>query len=354
MKNVDHKYLYSLLCFLITGMVQLTAQDMRFSQFHVNSLHLNPAMTGLYNGSTRFAASYRTLFYSVVQEREYQSYGFSAENRWKVGNSYFGGGGVVLKDVIGSSGYERTYFNASGAYHQVLSKSGPRRPDMFFTVGFQAGFGQYAMDPSSLWYSNQFDNDLLEVDFSRNSDEAFADVTNKSFFDLNAGALFYYSFPEDDGDSFFAGFAMHHITRPTIGLLEESPERLLRRYTAHAGGSLNQGEWAFLPSAMFRIQGPTQSAIAGFAFRLGLGEPEDIKLRAGTWAHVAKRFDNSFQLESIIVGSTFEIQGWHLGLSYDITTSTLNRSNFSRGAFEFSIVKVRPAKYRTKVKCPEF
>lgn len=332
----------------------LQSQDMRFSQFHVNSLHLNPAMTGLYEGSTRFALSYRTLFYSVIKENEYQSFSGSVENRWKVGNSFIGGGGIVLKDKIGASGFDRTFFSASGAYHQVLSKGGPRSPDMFFTVGFQAGFGQYGIDPGSLWYSNQFNNDLLEVDFGSDSGEPFSDVTNRNFPDLNAGALFYYAFPGDDGDSFYGGFAMHHITRPEIGLLDESPERLYRRYTAHIGGAFNQGDWSVLPSAVFLKQGPAMSGQAGLAVRLGLGEPRDIKLRAGTWAHVAKRYDNTFQFESIIVGSTFEIEGWQLGLSYDITTSTLNRSNFSRGAFELTLVKVREAKYPIKVKCPEF
>ncbi|HKK75200.1 MAG TPA: PorP/SprF family type IX secretion system membrane protein [Saprospiraceae bacterium] len=333
---------------------QLGAQDMRFSQFHTNSLHLNPAMTGLYNGGTRFAVSYRTLFYSVLQDKEYESYSGSFENRWKVGNSFFGGGGIVLRDQIGTSGYERTYVMASGAYQQNLSTGGPRQPDMFLALGFQAGFGQYAMDPSSLWFSNQFDNDLLEVDFSRDAGEPFSSVTNQSFSDFNVGLLFFYSFPEDDGDSFYLGGAMHHVTQPKVGLLEESPESLYRRYTVHIGGAFNQGDWSFLPSAMYRQQGPTMSTLAGFAFRLGLGEEKDIKLRAGSWVHLAKRFDNTVQMEGVIVGTTFEVKGWHLGLSYDITTSTLNRSNFSRGAFELSLVRVSPAQYRSRLKCPEF
>lgn len=332
----------------------LLAQDMRFSQFHTNSLHLNPAMTGLYNGGTRFAVSYRTLFYSVLQDKEYESYSGSFENRWKVGNSFFGGGGIVLRDQIGTSGYERTYVSASGAYQQNLSRGGPRQPDMFLALGFQAGFGQYAMDPSGLWYSNQFNNDLLEVDFSRASGEPFSQVTNQSFSDFNVGLLFFYAFPGDDGDSFYLGSAIHHITEPKVGLLEDSPESLYRRYTVHVGGAFNQGEWSFLPSAMYRQQGPTMSTLAGFAFRLGMGEKKDIKLRAGTWAHLARHFDHTVQLEGIIVGTTFEIEGWHLGLSYDITTSNLNRSNFSRGAFELSLVRVSPAKYPVKVKCPEF
>lgn len=332
----------------------LGAQDMRFSQFHTNSLHLNPAMTGLYDGGTRFGVSYRTLFYSVIQEKEYESFSGSFENRWKIGNSFLGGGGLVLRDQIGASGYERTYALASGAYQQNLSKSGPRQPDMFLSLGFQAGFGQYAMNPENLWYSNQYDNELLEVDFSRNAGEPFSAVDSRSFSDFNVGLLFFYSFPEDDGDSFYLGGAMHHITEPKVGLLENSPESLYNRYTLHMGGAFNQGNWSFLPSAMYRQQGPTMSTLAGFAFRLGLGEEEDIKLRIGSWAHLAKRFDNTIQWESAIVASTFEVKGWQLGLSYDITTSSLSQSNFSRGAFELSLVRISDAKYQTRVKCPEY
>lgn len=355
MKTLPYSFFYSWLL-LVLGLIPENSlgQDMRFSQFHTNSLHLNPAMTGLYSGGTRFAVSYRTLFYSVLQEKEYESYSGSFENRWQAGNSFFGGGGLVLRDQIGTSGYERTYVMASGAYQQNLSRSGPRQPDMFLAVGFQAGFGQYAMQASQLWYSNQFNQDLLEVDFNRDSGEPFSQINNQSFSDINAGLLFFYSFPEADGDAFYFGAAMHHLTEPAIGLLEESTEALQHRYTLHIGGELNQGDWSWLPSAMYRQQGPTMSSLAGFAFRLRMGAANDLKLRAGTWAHLTRQVDQRLLFESMIVSSTFEIRNLLIGLSYDITTSTLRRSNYSRGAFELSMVWVSPAQYKSKLICPTF
>ncbi|MEM6380669.1 MAG: type IX secretion system membrane protein PorP/SprF, partial [Bacteroidota bacterium] len=315
------------------------------------------AMTGLYAGGTRVALGYRTQFYSTLSEQEYLSYIGSVENRWKLGNSYFAGGAFALRDEVGASGYNRTYFKLSGAYHQMLSEGNFRKPYMYLVVGAQGGRGQYSFDPQSLWFSNQFDNDLLEVDFNRDSGEAFLDGNSNGFTDFNAGLMFYMGQQERVGDdniySFYIGAAMHHISQPAVGLLEASEEFLNQRITVHGGGEIQLGLFTVMPSAAVRMQGPALSAIGGSAVRIGLGEKKDIKLRVGGWLHLAKRFDNRLIPESAIVSSIFEYDGWQVGLSYDITLSTLSRSNFSRGAFEITIIKIGESKDRYRVKCPD-
>ena len=88
------------------------------------------------------------------------------------------------------------------------------------------------------------------------------------------------------------------------------------------------------------------------SFRIGIKEDNLINLRAGAWAHLAQGINSSMQLESIIVSTTFQISGWQIGFSYDITTSGLSQSNFSRGAFGISLVKITDANYPVRVKCP--
>jgi len=49
-----------------------------------------------------------------------------------------------------------------------------------------------------------------------------------------------------------------------------------------------------------------------------------------------------------------ELNHWTVGLSYDITLSSLTLANNSRGAFEISVMYVHPETRRSRVICPNF
>lgn len=340
---------FILLTFLALS-TSLVAQDARFSQFNQNPLHLNPALTGLFDGGLRLTLNYRSQFYSVLSDDEYITYSGSVENRFRVGQSYASFGALVLQDEVGASDFKRSYYNMSGAYHQRLQKGNSVVPDMFLSLGFQLGMGQYSFDPNSLWFSNQYNTTLLEIDRSLDSGEPAIREGSNRFVDFNAGLLYYYA--HENGASFYIGGAIHHLSEPSVGFLVDSEEKLLWRNTIHAGGALVAGEFTILPSAMFQLQGPVQSIVVGSSLRLEVNDEKQINMRAGAYLHTGKRFDNTYQPESIILSSIFELKGWQLGLSYDVTVSSLNRSNFARGAFEFSLIKTTPAKYSSRVKCP--
>jgi len=329
------------------------AQDARFSQFHQNPLHLNPALTGFYNGSIRAQVNYRTLYYSVLNEQEYLSYSGSIENRFQVGESFASFGAMILNDQVGVSGYERSYYYLSGAYHQRLAESDYKGPDMFLVLGGQLGFGQYAFEPTNLWFSSQYDDLLQEIDRDVDSGENFAEGGANRFLDYNVGLLYYLSYP--DGGGFFIGGAIHHLSEPNVGLLQDSPETLSRRITGHMGGNIPFSKTiSLMPAAAWRQQGPTSSALLGASVRFSMGEVDDLKLRAGAWVHGTRQLNSGFGPESIIVTSVFEWKGWQLGLSYDATVSSLRRSNFARGAFEISIAKIMEGGNSSpKVVCPD-
>jgi len=49
-----------------------------------------------------------------------------------------------------------------------------------------------------------------------------------------------------------------------------------------------------------------------------------------------------------------EFDRWMVGLSYDITVSSLALANNSRGAFELSLTYFHPGEKRARVVCPNF
>ena len=82
-----------------------------------------------------------------------------------------------------------------------------------------------------------------------------------------------------------------------------------------------------------------------------LNEPDT---RAGAWARLGNKLDNGLQMDAITIVGMLEFSRWMLGLSYDVTTSSLTAANNSRGAFEISLSYFHPGERRQRIVCPNF
>jgi hypothetical protein len=69
---------------------------------------------------------------------------------------------------------------------------------------------------------------------------------------------------------------------------------------------------------------------------------------------VSNELESGMAMDAVIISAILEMERWNLGVSYDVTTSTLSRANNSRGAFEVSLIYTHPEKSRYKVNCPNF
>jgi len=66
------------------------------------------------------------------------------------------------------------------------------------------------------------------------------------------------------------------------------------------------------------------------------------------------RLGNSLHVDALTIVGMVELDRMTVGLSYDITVSSLVRANSSRGAFELSVMYVQPGEKRRRVVCPTF
>ena len=80
----------------------------------------------------------------------------------------------------------------------------------------------------------------------------------------------------------------------------------------------------------------------------------ELALRAGAWTRVVNKLDKGVQVDAVTIVAMLELNRWMLGLSYDLTVSSLTRANNSRGAFEISMTYFHPEHRRSKVTCPRF
>lgn len=329
------------------------AQDPRFSQFYAAPSQLNPAMTGVFEGRWRAHINYRDQWSSILASKPFRTVAAGFDMKYRiVGEDYLGFGLSAVKDEAGTSNFEVNRGHVSLSYIKQVGGGRYRTDDQYLIAGGSFGFGQNSID-SRLWFSNQFDG--TEPDFGRDTGEDFDNrvmMSSDIYMDVNAGLMYYALFGENT--SVYAGVAMHHLNVPDISLLENGKEELYRRWIGHAGGELPlTDELSILPAVQVMGQGPSFEATGGANFRYSNHDWYELAIRAGLWTRMNNTVTGK-NFDALIATFILEVERWNLGMSYDMTTSSLNLANNSRGAFELSLIYTHPAKGRVKVNCPKF
>ena len=84
------------LVFLMLFFTKIDAQDLHFSQFQNSPLNHNPALTGVFSGDQRFAASYRRQWFQVPVD--YLTFSASYDMKFKPdGARSFWSAGAMLQ-----------------------------------------------------------------------------------------------------------------------------------------------------------------------------------------------------------------------------------------------------------------
>jgi type IX secretion system PorP/SprF family membrane protein len=332
----------------------LRGQDPRFSQFYAAPWSLNPAMTGLFNGKWRLAANYRDQWGSILAPNPFRTYSAAAEMRFQaVNEDYFALGVGAMHDEAGTARFSQNKAHVGGAFLKQLS-GGPRRNEHYLSAGAQLGMGQHSVDWGRLWFSRQFDPVAERPDPTLGNGEPNQAGSTDPYLDFNAGLLWYTFFGKKGGFAYLGG-AMHHLNQPNISLMGDDGERLYARWAGHAGGQFPFSEnTSIMPGIQVMQQGPAFEADLGFNLRYTNNDLHELALRAGLWGRAVNRLGSGLHMDALTIVGMVELDRVTVGLSYDITVSSLVRANSSRGAFELSVVYVQPGEKRRRVVCPTF
>ncbi len=332
---------------------QVQAQDPHFSQFYMAPLHLNPAMTGIFEGSSRIAVNYREQYNSILSTQPFRTVAASFDMRKRiVRNDYLSFGVHLLQDQGGTSLFGQYRGNLSVSYLKQLSGSRYSSQAQYLVAGAQAGVGQNRINPSRLWFSAQYDGPTVSV--NQNADNLEGDLANSSnmFLDFNAGLLWYARM--DENTSVYFGGALNHISPVEISLYDGDSETLHMRWVAHGGAEFPfTRELSLLPAIMVTGQGPSLQTNLGANIRYSNHDWREVAIRAGLWTRVTKTVDGS-HFDALIVSTILEMERFNLGVSYDVNTSSLKDASQSRGAIEVSLIYIHPSKDKYKVNCPKF
>ncbi|MEL6865055.1 MAG: PorP/SprF family type IX secretion system membrane protein [Bacteroidota bacterium] len=334
MKTDFYRFLILVCFFNLT--VSLSAQDIHFSQYYLNPLNINPALTGVFEEDMRFMGHYRSQWQSVPVSYLTFTGAFDTKLNIKaIREGYFAVGGTFNFDQAGDGDLSLAQLNLMASYTRALSDQ------IMMTGGFQLGTGQRSFDPNQLTWANQYDGDIFNAGLS--SGENFAN-TSVGFLDVGAGLNFFIS--NDDRKSFAnVGLGVNHVNRPRQEFNEQSDARLPVRYTLYAYGNTNINDrWALLLHAQGQLQ--------DVATELVTGPGVHFRVRDEPGNQLAVRFLLSYRFsglsDAIVPIAELHYQSWRLGLSYDINISDYNRATNGQGGPElalwYTITKVKPLK----------
>lgn len=323
----------------------LYAQDPQFSQYYQAPLYLNPGFTGI-TQQQRAVVNHRIQWPNLPQA--FATYAASYDIF--VDELRSGFGIQVMVDKMGSAGWKTTTGGLLYSYKVKLSKK------VVFSPGLYFGYGTNGIDRSKIRLGDGLEYESNGKTYS-STDESVNRLGTQSYFDFNAGFLFY-------SRTLWLGAAFSHMNEPNLSVLGDVSQ-LSMKTTIHAGARLNlrsglrsNAKVDYLtPSFIYRMQGSSFSQLD-----LGLNYHVD-PVSIGVW-YRGKPFEktviNSVAQDALILNLGLYFKNLTIGYSYDFTISEMQTA--SGGAHELSLVlefTSKPVRRSNKKKyglipCPTF
>ncbi len=334
MKRGSLKYfiLFCCVCFI----TQASAQDIHFSQFFNAPLHVNPALTGQFNGDYRFAGNFRNQWQSVTVP--YRTVGISADARHIFQKQNIHAGISVYSDKTGDSRFSTNIFNIACAYSFRVGADS----NQFITVGLQTGFTQRRIDYSALTFDQQFNG--MQYDPSLMHTETFAN-DGYSWINLNKGVA--YTWFISSRNMLTSGVSLQNMTSPDQSFKGQANTYLDWRLIMHGEvGVFVSDKFDAVPAFQWQMQGKFKELIMGGAARYHY--MADVALYAGLYY---RNKDAGY----FRVGLDYD--NIHASITYDVNTSSLRPASNSRGGIEVGLVYIfkqfRPKYVKHKI-CPNY
>lgn len=338
--KTQRKILFTFCCMFFIG--KGYAQDLHFSQFFNSPLTTNPANTGFIpDADYRIGAHYRNQWSSImtVPYKTMSIFGDAQVFRDRLENGWLGLGGVVLSDVAGSGSLRSTKIYGSLAYHQMLGNSS------LLSAGFNLGWANKRIDPSSLKFPDQFDGKFFDGNIPT---AAILSNTSTSYFDMQVGMNYAY-FPSEN-IYVNAGYSIQHVNKPKETFFNDETENgiIPMRHIAFANAILKVNDKVIInPNAYFSIQSKATEIAGGLIANYNLSEAGEQQLIVGAYYR---------HRDAVIPMVGLEYNSLRLTFSYDATISSLNNFNGYRGASEITLIKkgFYPQSAGRQSLCPQF
>jgi type IX secretion system PorP/SprF family membrane protein len=333
------RFMHLILLFVWSENVQ--AQDIHFSQYFMNNISINPALTGGIH-DMQINANYKDQWRSLSNPFKTFSFGFDKALKLGYSPNRLGIGGFLYNDQVGAGFMTTTSGMANIAYHVKLDSKNK------IGGGMALGFKQDTYGLSGIQTGNQYNG--MQYDNGINTGEYFSS-TNHLILDAGLGILYVYK--ESAGNTVVAsddkcvtiGLSLSHLNKPKTSLYNLEDRNFIRT-TFHGNARIPiQGtNTSINPSFITNFQGPFNEIIVGAMYRVLMSQASKItSFRNSAAFSMGVHYRHK---DAVILASVYEYSNFQFGFSYDINVSSLNTFSKGRGGFELTLKYVTPGMAR--------
>lgn len=334
----------SLIVFLVAESV-VVAQDRHFSQIDHTPLILNPANSGLFDGSFRGSIHYRNQWASVTSPYTTIAANFDSQlMKQKIRTGFLGIGILFYKDAAGDANLGTTKFDVSISYNLKINEQNK------VSAGVQGGFSQRTLNPTNLKFDNQYDGIGYNPSLPSKETRESQSVSN---FDTGAGLRWTYLAPKSSkinnkGVIINAGAAIYHINSSNISFNKVVHDKLFSRITLHGDAfvGVKNTHLAFIPSFLVQQQGKINETIVGTHLRYRVIEGSKYTgLVNSTFLSIGL---HTRMKDAMIISAAFEHNYYLVSFSYDVNISELSKASNSIGGLEITLKFTNPNSLKGK------
>jgi type IX secretion system PorP/SprF family membrane protein len=300
------------------------AQDIHFSQFYTTTVLNNPANAGISDNDIRIATNYRNQWANISQP--FNTYYFSVDKRQYISNQQFGFGISAVNDQSSGGLLQANKFYFSISYTKFINNNQ-------FVFGIQPGLVFKSLGSQSMTYGTQFNPITNKFDSSLPSNEKGLN-DNSNYFDFNVGILWRSSIKNTMP---LVGFSIGHINKPTETFfnLGKQPSLALK-YIFNAQIKIPiLVSYDITPCILTSYIPGTREMVAGAIGGYNI-EKFIIPVKR-IYATNLYRINPLRNIDAVIVGGGVCFANFDIGITYDLTVSSLHKANQFRGAFEISL-----------------
>jgi type IX secretion system PorP/SprF family membrane protein len=313
-------------------------QDIHFSQTIRAEHQINPALIGCFNGNIKAQMNWKDQWKGT--SNTYRTFGTSLEysfgkRGYRPPPVFFSVGAHVFKDVSGDVELGNT--NVGATFSTLLKVNRTSR----FVLGLQANYNSLGINPANMKWGSQYSGLNFDPSLSNNEGTEFVPFT---YTDVSFGLAYWFqqkrtTFAQSTPKQGKIGFSAYHLNRPVYTFTYNQKSRLPIRFVAHADAVFKIHEaLAILPNTNVMFQNNQHQILIGSLVKYNLkqntvstGFKKEWFISAGTNFRITNIFD------AIIPQIYLGIEGFSLGLSYDINLSKISNPGGYRNGFEFSL-----------------
>ena len=308
------------LCFL-----QVNAQqDKNISAWYQSQVLYNPAAVATGAEDYSIFTNYRSQWLTVP-EAGMRTNTLNAEFKIRDGamsRNSFGVGISAMNDQTGDASFMTTSVSIPFNYTIALDRNNK------FSVGLTPGFYQQSVNRANQTWENEWNGINF---FSTPSSTELS--LNSSYATIDLGTGLYYQHSTRNKSSFYAGYALNHLTRQKIAF-SFGGDKMYMNMVVQAGADLTtkRRDFRVQPSMIYFRTGPSYNFTAGVSFEHTIKEGSEIT-NINNSNNVTYGFYYRHN-DAVVATVGMKIKAIKFGLAFDANYSKLSQATSSLGAVE--------------------